>query len=247
MLSMTVVLFWVGLRIGDCMKSFIKVAAVLLMLCISHIYAWAESPVTNAQTTMSESAEKFLSRIGIHPWIDDGVARSIQCFDVNSKGYSAIGFCGPSIQTKYVGVYDKAGNFLYGYSFQCSGSYLIEWINEDQLAIYWLRGSVRATFDQNCKCQEYFPYKVDTAMNRHLNTLRKTARLINEDSYVIDKGNGILSQFATGYSRLVRVSANGVEFIVYRASSSSDISGLFVIMLICFITFAVIYSYKRRM
>lgn len=229
------------------MKSFIKVAAFLLMLCISHIYACAESPVTNAQTAMSESAEKFLSRIGIHQWIDDGVVRGIECFDVNGQGYSAIGFCGPSTQTKYVGVYDKEGVFLYGYSFRCSGSYLIEWINENQLAIYWVRGSVRATFDQNCKCQEYFPYKDDTAMNRHLNILQKTTRQINEDRYVIDKGNGVLTKFATNYSRLVRISSDGVEHIIYDASSSAFVSGLFVIMLICFITFAVIYSYKKRM
>lgn len=227
------------------MKYFIKVAAFLLMLCISHIYAWAESPVTNTQTAMSDAAEEFISRIGIYPWSNDGVARSIQCFDVNSQGYSAIGFCGASTQTKYVGIYDKDGNFLYGYSFQCSGSYLLEWVDEEQLAIYWVRGSVRATFDQNCKCQEYFPYKVDTAMNRHLNTLQKTTRLINEDRYVIDKGNSVLTKFATSYSSLVRVSSDGVEHIIYDASSSASVSGLFVIMLICFIAFAVIYSYKR--
>lgn len=230
------------------MKSFMKVAAFLLMLlCIGHIDAWAESPVTNTQTAMSDEAEAFLSRIGIYPWSDDGVARGIQCFDVNGQGYSAIGFDGPSTPIKYVGIYDQEGNFVYGYTFKCTGSYLLEWIDEEQLAIYWLRGSVRATFDQDCKCREYFPYEYDTAMSRHLNTLQKTTRQINEDRYVIDTGNSVLTKLATSYSSLVRVSSDGVEHMIYDGSSSSSVSGLLVIVLICFIAFAVIYSYKRHM
>lgn len=227
------------------MKSIIRVVVFLLTLCISHIYACAESPVTNAQPAMSESAEKFLSRINIYPWNDDGVARGIECFDVNSQGYSAIGFENPSAHTKYVGVYDDDGNFLYGYTFKCIGSYLLEWMNEEQLAIYWIRDSVRVTFDPNCKCQEYFPYEDNTAMSHHLNSLQKTTRLINEDRYVLEQGEGILSKFATNYSRLVRISAEDVEHIIYSADGSTTISGLYVIALICFITFTFVYAHKR--
>ncbi len=229
------------------MKQFVRAATLFVMFYISFLNARAEVSVTNTKAAMSPSAEKFLSRICLYSWNDDGKARSIQCFDVSAQGDIAIGFSGASNHTKYIGVYDKVGDFLYGYSFQCSGNYLVKWMGEKQLAIYWLRSSIRATFDQDCVCQEYSPYIDDTSINKQLNNLRKTNRTINGERFYIDKGDGILSQFALGYSRLIHVSSDGIENIVYSATDSTHFSGLFVIAVICFISFAVLYSYKKRM
>ena len=228
------------------MKYHIGAIALLVIFCIGFLNAMAEIAVPSNSSEMCSSAETFLSRVGLGSWIDDGKSRGIQCFDVNEQGEIAIGFSGISSRKKYISIYDTEGNFLYGYSFQCSGSYLIEWDDKEQLAIYWLRSSVRATFDRNGKCIEYFPYTIDKVMNKKLNNLGGASRTIGDERFYIDKGDGFISQFALGYSRVIHVTSEGIENTVYSATTSSTLSGLFVILTICFIAFAVIYSYKKR-
>ena len=222
------------------MKRFVGMVVLLILCCTLVLNCRAEgiAPVDPA-------AEAFLSRVGLRSWTDDGKARLIQCFDVSGKGEIALGFSGAVEDTKYIGVYDSAGDFLYGYTFRCTGSYQVEWVGEGELAIWWIRGSLRATFDRDGTCREYLPYEMDKAWNRRLNDLHRAERVIGDERFCLDKGDGFLSQLAMGYGRLIRVAADGSEHVIYSAAVDTRLSGLLVVAFIGFVAFTGIYSFVR--
>ena len=69
----------------------------------------------------------------------------IECFSVNENGEIAIG-CSDSEQ-KTVCIYADNGKFQYGYSFECSGSFGIEFENNN-LNIYFVRSDVAIAVNQ---------------------------------------------------------------------------------------------------
>lgn len=228
------------------MKCHVGITAFLVVLCLSVMNVRAESVVTSNGGEICSAAEEFISMTRFGLWVDDGTSPSIQCFDVNDQGEIAIGYNGITYRNKCIGVYDVEGNFLYGYSFRCDGSFLVEWVDNGELAIYWMRGTVRATFDQDGKCIDYQTFTIDKEMNKKINSLFEVSRTIGNERYYLDKGDGFVSQLALNYYRVIHVGADGVETTVHSATGNPQLSGLFVIAGICFIAFTFIYTYRKR-
>ena len=100
-------------------------------------------------------------------------------------------------------------------------------------------------FDRDGTCREYLPCEMDKAWNRRLNDLNRAERVIGDERFCLEKGDGFLSQFAMGYGRLIHVAADGSENVIYSAAVDTRLSGLFVVAGICFIVFTGIYSFVR--
>lgn len=152
-------------------------------------------------TTEEQSA--FLWKTGVSRWDDAQAEYSITCFDVNTRGDVAVGMEAAHSRC-YIGVFDSDGQWLYGYSFFCHGSFAVEWAGTDAITIYWERSSVSGTFDAQANCIELVKWRDDKAWNQRTQALSGTERIVDGTRYVLDANLGILTPFATGYSRVLR-------------------------------------------
>ena len=67
-------------------------------------------------------------------------------------------------------MYDKDGKFAYGYTLDCSGRFGVGW-NGDNIAVYFVREDIAATFDRNANnitCDEI----PDTTANSSIGATR---------------------------------------------------------------------------
>lgn len=166
--------------------------------------------------------------------------RAIDCFDVRHDGIVVIGT--RSITPfRYIYVLDSDGNFLYGYSFYSSGSFLVEWIDEN-VKIIFVRDGVMLTLDRNANCVFIEKFTMDQNINSAMNALRSPIRTHNSHTYKLTK------RFDGSFYRL-SLETNNTTTIIYEAPIRlGDIWVswiLFPILLLVFI-FSFINYYKTR-
>ena len=96
---------------------------------------------TGFKTNQFTSDEKniFISNINLLTIDEEPVKKTITCFDVNSDQLIAIGQ--NTSDRKTICIYSNEGVFQYGYTFNCSGDFGVEW-DEENLNIYFVRSSV---------------------------------------------------------------------------------------------------------
>ena len=87
----------------------------------------------------SEEKELFISNINILSIDEEPAKKTIKCFDVNGDQLIAIGQ--NTSNRKTICVYSNKGVFQYGYTFNCTGDFGVEW-DEEKLNIYFVRSSV---------------------------------------------------------------------------------------------------------
>ena len=102
--------------------------------------------VTNAINTgflTDELPEKvqnqFVENIELRLIETEPTKSSVVCFDVNENQMIAVGQ--KSSDRKIICVYSSDGIFQYGYTFNCSGDFGVEW-DKDNLNIYFVRSDV---------------------------------------------------------------------------------------------------------
>lgn len=83
--------------------------------------------------------DTFISNVDISLLIEEPMRGPIQCFDVNQNGLIAVGR--EMKNGKMLCVYSSDGIFQYGYTFNCVGSFGVEW-DGDNINIYFVRGDV---------------------------------------------------------------------------------------------------------
>lgn len=145
----------------------------------------------------------------------------IDCFDVGENGWVALGFSSPDV----ICVYNQAGTFLYGYTFNCDGSFGVE-IKGESLIVYITRGDVAVTLDRTGECLGV----VGIPDTRHNNTkwnevLHCTKRVVNGRIYELEK-DWFLS---TEYSKLVVSDGEGETHIFYNCATGNAFYTIFTI------------------
>lgn len=164
--------------------------------------------------------QMFLSNVDISLLDSDADIRSkfIVCFDVNENGLIALGFADST--NKSVCVYSSDFTFKYGYSFNSSGSFGIEW-DKNNLIIYFVRSDVAASFDERGICTEIKSIR-NTSENVSYwnNTVFSKKRQVGDDQYIIKNDMGIFSYFGSSYSQLIKIDENGEEIILYDVSDA---------------------------
>lgn len=197
---------------------------------------------------LSDEEQNIIAdRINISVVNEEFFMKSIQSFDVNSTGEIVIGHSGINA-TKAISVYDCNGNFQYGYRFNCSGLFGVEWSGH-LINIYLVRSNALLTIDKdaNIVCIQSIENSIEN--NDYINNyIFATDKYVADEKYTIRNNSGILNFIESSYSQLVRISSEGDKFVLYDVTSLHTIkilAGLFSI--VAFIVLVIYTLYKKQL
>ena len=186
-----------------------------------------------------EGQNVFVLNLGISLLTVEPAKRGVLCFDVNAEGMIAIGRKGS--HSKEVCVYSSDGTFLYGYTFNCSQSFAVEW-DDKCINIYFVRSDVIISLDPDGNILDIKKVQDTTNNNTHRNDLLySTSRIVDDTTYVIRNDMGVFNWIASSYSQIITIDATGSECIVYDASSTLFFHtvALFVVIFV-FVSIAIV-------
>ena len=162
---------------------------------------------------------------------------AISYFDVNSKGYVALGFNDNSIAGNLIYVFDPEGNFLYGYSFECNGWFGLEW-EEDDLWICFLKENIIFLFDSEGNCLD-IKWIVNNRKNDYYweDSIRAKTRIVDNKTYKITQTSKFFNFLPIPGKQLTITDQNGVTTVFYDAEVNpvTDFAGEFIFVLLLFI------------
>lgn len=164
--------------------------------------------------------------------------KTITCFDVNSNRLIAIGQ--NTSDRKTICIYSNEGVFQYGYTFNCSGDFGVEW-DEENLNIYFVRSSVIVSVTPNGELLDVFEVQNTIENNSYVNHfIHATKRTIGNAEYYIRNNMGVLNLFASSYSQISVKDITGSERIIYDVGSVQFFNMIVVIAIVCvFISVAI--------
>ena len=155
---------------------------------------------------------------------------AVVCFDVNENQMIAVGQ--KSSDTKTICVYSNDGTFQYGYTFNCSGDFGVEWDN-DNLNIYFVRSDVVISVSPNGEISDVLEVTNSIENNSYVNHFfHATERTIGDTTYFIRNDMGILSWIATSYSQIVIKDVSGTENVIYDVNSTQLLNAIISIIFI---------------
>ena len=162
--------------------------------------------------------DTFLKNINLSMLESEPTKEAIECFDVNEDGFIAIG-CS-TYKNKTVCIYTSDGEFQYGYSFECSGSFGVE-LDKSVLNIYFVRSDVAISVNPDGEIEEILKIQNTSENNSYWqNVLYSTKRKIGDTEYIIKNDMGIFNVFASSHSQLISTNKNGESRIIYDVNSA---------------------------
>ena len=220
--------------------------AAAALVCIMFIFSATVSalPLDIGFSTTKLSAEernRFLGSINFESTNKEPDWESISCFDVSDSGYIAI--VGESKNGhNSISVYDKDGKFAYGYTLDCSGRFGVGW-DGDNIAVYFVREDIAATFDRNANnitCDEI----PDTTANSSYwsnEVLYKTRRVKNGVRYEMKNTGKVASAISPAYAVFEMTEPDGTVHVIFDNSKDYDIK-LIKTCIAVVVSFAVVAS-----
>ena len=179
----------------------------------------------------SEEKDMFISNINVLSIDEEPVKKAITCFDVNSNHLIAVGQ--NSSDRKTICVYSGEGDFQYGYTFNCSGDFGVEW-DEENLNIYFVRSSVIVSVTPKGEVLGALEVQNTIENNSYVNHfIHATKTEIDNYEYYIRNNMGLLNLFAPSYSQIIVKDSTGAESIIYDVSSMQLKKTIVTISLIC--------------
>ena len=180
----------------------------------------------------------FISNIDLSLIREEPEKNAITCFDISESGLIAVGT--QNLNKKLVMVYTSDGHFEYGYEFNCSGSFGIEW-DDDNIIIYFVRGDIAASFD---KAGDNVDLKKiqNTIENTSYwnNDVFCTQRTINNNLYYMNNGNRLFSVAMPSYSQITKVDPDGNSEIIYTCGNNQVLK--FVMIFIIIVVFVILIT-----
>lgn len=225
----------------QCHKEISKVIACIIILLLTTASACCEE---TEKMMDKQKWDTFLRQVQMSSWQGDDVSRNITCFDVNEHEQIAIGM-EDTHNRCYISVYDNTGQWLYGYSFVSHGTYYLEWVNAENINIYWIRSSIKGTFDAQANCIMLTEYKLDSSMNKKFLYLASSEKQVKNSKYYLDTNLGLLSPLALGYARVLSLTPDGAERIIVDMTGSNIRGVIYIVCLIILIITAIIVAMKR--
>lgn len=166
---------------------------------------------------------------------------SLCCFDICEDGRVAVGF-----QNKKIAVFSPEGTFLYGFSFDASGSFSLIW-NDGNICIYFMRSDILATFDAEGTCVD-FAKLIQSYNNQEIirSEIDVTKRQVGDIQYSLENDLPI----SIGAARLVAQYADGTKKVIYDATSAHNTATMLgSLALIAFFIGIILYllqKYRKR-
>lgn len=168
---------------------------------------------------------------------------NIYFIDVNDQGEIIASF----YRGKKIGIYNKDGEYQYGYSLHSNGYFAAKWVDDSEtIMIYFARGDSMVILDANGNCIEMAD-GTDSNANSEFwhNTLSKAAHRVDDTIYYL-KNDNLISALGGGYSKLIRRNADGTEQVLYDAGESNFVGNLlaaisFLVLFVGISTGVIIY------
>lgn len=218
---------------------------VCAVFLLAHILSVAFASQINggfiSESITSEEFEIYLKNIDakVIDSVPDGA--TIECFSVSENERIAIGF--NTSPRKTVCVLDSKGNFQYGLTFNCSGSFALDW-DKDCFIVLSVRGNIAAKYDTACQCVSIVSI-LNTAHNQSEwnRLLSETQQQVGDKIYCLESNAGL---FSVSYSNLISYDNWGNQETIYD-TGIEDLSLVLIciIILVSFIAVIVVFIRKR--
>ena len=205
---------------------------LIMLLLLLPLPALSESFLA-LQPMSADAQARFLRNVSLVVWQEDYAGRAVECFDVRADGTVALGFSRPR-GGKYAAVIDADGAFLYGYVFQCTGSFRLDWTDEG-LGIIWVRSGVLAVFDESGACLSAQEVDLNTASSRYLRGLEQRTRTAAGSVYTLGSDG-----------RLVRRDAQGTEIVLHDGSRGTLAMWIGIGCVVVFVGVCLAVSLRKR-
>ena len=188
--------------------------------------------------------DKILSNTVFSLITEEPSKDGIKCFDVNDNGLIAIGIDGTF--KKMVLVYSEDGLFKYGYEFDDSGTFGLEW-DEENIIIYFSRSSVAILVDPSANILELKEIPETSENNSYwLYSVYSDSRKVNSNEYIVRKNLGLLNIFCFSYTQLIKTDLDGNTTIIYDAKTECLVKILLMIAFIALFFSIALYRIKLR-
>lgn len=221
---------------------------ILIILCNGNIYALAMNTGFETDNMEYEEQQTFIKSVDLKLITEKPSSYSVLCFNVNEDGLIALG--SESLDEKIVSVYSLDGDFIYGYTFNCSGSYGIEW-DENNLIIYFVRSDVAAMFDEKGNCLELKKIPVTFKNNSYWNDyVFSKERTVGNSEYSLKNDMGPFNLFASSYSQVIKTDSDGSTNVIYDVNNDQLIKTIFiftgVVLFIAVVLWRIVIEFKRN-
>lgn len=227
-------------------RTFMVFLFFLLILNLKTI-SFAMNTGLSTEIIPDDEVQTILSRFDISMLTIEHEKRPIECFDVNEKGMIAVGYSSSFISNeKNICVYSNDGTFLYGYQFDDSGSFAVEW-DEDRLIIYFVRSGLAVAVNKTGEIEAIEKIQNTIDNNSYWNhTIRSKKRVVGDTTYRLKNNMGALNLVASSYSQVVVEKADGVKTVIYDATTYHLITLIILIIVALTITCIAIIGVIRE-
>ena len=215
-------------------KRAFLLSVFLFVLLTNVIEIGAVNTGFQTQEMPKEETDGIASRIDLVRIDQEPPKKFIKCFDVNPDGFIAVGEEDERVQEqKTVCIYTEEGVFQYGYTFHTSGTFEVEW-DEENLNIYFVRGGLIVSVTPGGEILDVLDVPDTMENSSYINHfIRATERTKGDAVYCIRKNVGLLNWFTSSYSQVIVKDAAGEERILYDVSSTQLPYMIVIIMLGC--------------
>ena len=212
------------------MKNVFMTLLVLLLLSFNCLTTCAINSGFDLEPILNERKIQIQNNIDISVFEQEVLGNTIECFDVNDDGMIALGTNKSS--QKFVSVYNSQGVFQYGYQFNCSGSFGVEW-DANNIVIYFVRSDIACSVNPVGEIEEILDIKNTSDNNFYWNNnVFATTRTVGNVEYKIQNDFGILNILSTSYSQLAIQDSNGQMKTIYDVNSQQLFKLVFEIVCI---------------
>ena len=188
----------------------------------------------------AEKKETFIFNSNILLLTEEPEQKTITCFDVNRNGLIAVGQYSMTWGRRTICIYSSEGVFQYGYTFDCSGSFYVEWDGEN-LNVYNVRSSVIFSLTSSGEIIEAFEVKDTVEDSIYINDFcLATQKMVDDTTYLVRNDIGILKWIAPSYSQIVVKDSSGAESIIYDVGSIQLLNMIATITIVFLFVFGVI-------
>ncbi len=225
------------------MKYEQRLLAILLFYIIIEnmgIMAFAMNTGFTTENISNEKMITFVDNINIKLLEEEPRGMSIECYDINKNGMFAIGT--ERFEQKKIAVYNIEGIFQYGISFDSSGTFYLELTDDDKLIIYFVRSDMAVSVNSVGEVEEVLNIPDTLDNNRYWRYIQAPKKKVGETQYKLKNDMGILNIFATSYSQIVAIDAEGNETVIFDADTTAEQVTIIIIVFIGITIFIVAFT-----
>ena len=228
-------------------------ALIIVLFCLPMIpivstNASDVNTIFSAQSVRYEEQTKILGNLNFSVLEEEPTQKAFDCFDVQDDGRIAIGMSNG--QNKIICIYDST-EFQYGYSFESSGSFGVEW-DADCINICLVRSDLIVSIAPEGKIKEVLEIEDTIDNSKHWrNTVFSTKKTVGSNQYEAKNQLGIFNLFASSYSQLIVTDATGSETIIYDATNTQLVKSIIVftsiIIFISIVLYVIIKKWRSKL